>query len=97
MQMDDVRAVLSNVPQHAGTYWGSCDADRNVNPGYGHSVDQAFLAPPTIARDQHPHAHRFAQSLAERLDMRFNAAEVRAIELADVQDALFLYGIQGGR
>ena len=29
--------------------------------------------------------------------MRFNAAEVRAIELADVQDALFFYGIQGGR
>jgi calcineurin-like phosphoesterase family protein len=95
MKMDDVGAVLSNVPQHAGTNWGPRDGKRNVNSAYGNSVDHAFFTVPAIAGHQHAHVHRFAQSLAKRLDVRLNAAEVRPIELANVQDALFLYVTQG--
>ena len=94
MKMDDVGAVLSNMPQHAGTYWRARDGHRDVNPGYGDSVDHAVLAVPVIAGHQHAHVHRFAQSLAKRLDVRLNATEVRPIELANVQDALFFYGTQ---
>jgi len=91
MKMDDVGAVLANVPHHAGTYWGAGDSHRDVNPGYGNSVDHAVLAVPAITGHQHAHVHRFAQSLAKRLDVGLDAAEVRPIELANVQDALFLY------
>jgi hypothetical protein len=95
MKMDDVGAVLSNMPQHAGADWGARDGNRNMNPGYGDSVDHAVLSVPVIAGHQHPHVHRFAQSLAKRLDVRLDAAEVRPIELANVQDAWFLYVTQG--
>jgi hypothetical protein len=94
MKMDDVGAVLSNVPEHAGTYWGARDGNRNVDSGYRNSIDHAVLAVPVIAGHQHPHVHRFPQSLAKRLDVRLNAAEVRPIELANVQDALFFYVTQ---
>ena len=87
MQMDDVRAQLSDLPQHAGTYRRAGDAERTRNPGYRHSVDEAFLAPPTLAGHQHSHVHRLAQLFAQCLDVRLDTADVRPIELAHVDDS----------
>ena len=96
MKMDDVRAVLSNVPHHAGTYWGARDGNQGREPGLREFRRSRFssryrrlLATSTRTSID------LRKSLAKRLDVRLNAAEVRPIELANVQNALFLYVTQG--
>jgi len=65
-----------------------------VNPAYGNFRRSRFLR--GIGDCSHStRTPSIAQSLAERLDVRLDATEVRPIELANVQDVLFLYGTQG--
>ena len=87
VQMDDVRRRAANLAHHPGAHRRRRQVEQRPHPGQRDPVDIGARQTAPVAGHHHLDLGVASDLAAQRLQMGLDAAHVRRVELADLEDA----------